>query len=112
MRPSRVTLVFSTTNSPAPEQAKVPRCTMCQSVIEPSSAEYWHIGETTTRFGSVMPPRSMGVKSLGCGNLNPLPRERFSQCFCEKNGIRLIAVQAERVGGDRHALAAQAHDDA
>jgi hypothetical protein len=30
----------------------------------PSSAEYWHIGETTMRLGSVTPPRVMGVKRV------------------------------------------------
>jgi len=28
----------------------------------PSSAEYWHIGETTMRFGSVTPPSWSGLK--------------------------------------------------
>src|SRR5205085_7098013 len=36
----------------------------CQSVMEPSSATYWHIGETTMRFGSVTPPSWIGVKSF------------------------------------------------
>src|SRR5918992_535073 len=110
MRPSRVTLVFSTTKSPAPEQAKVPRCTVCQSVIEPSRAEYWHIGETTTRLGSVMPPRSSGVKSLGRADRDVSFLERFSQRRGEGRGSGLIAVQAQRVGGDRHALAREARD--
>ena len=30
----------------------------------PSSAEYWHIGDTATRFGNVMPPSRIGSKSL------------------------------------------------
>ncbi len=30
----------------------------------PSSAEYWHIGETTIRLGKVIPPRRIGVKSF------------------------------------------------
>src|SRR5512134_290881 len=112
MRPSRVTPVFSITNSPAPEQAYVPTCTVCQSVIEPSSAEYWHIGETTTRFGSVMPPRSIGVNSSGRFNLDSLLRECFSQFSRECHRVGLVAVETERVGGDRHALAAEADDDA
>src|SRR3954451_190788 len=36
----------------------------CQSVMEPSSATYWHIGETTMRLGSVTPPSWIGVKSF------------------------------------------------
>src|SRR5258705_5514973 len=98
MRPSRVTLVFSTTNSPAPEQAMLPRCARCQSVIEPSSAEYWHIGEMTTRLGSVMPPSWIGSNSLGCGNGDSFFGECLAQVLREGDCARLIAVQAHRVG--------------
>ena len=52
MRPSRLTSVISVITSPAPPTARLPRCTRCQSPGVPSSAEYWHIGETTTRLGS------------------------------------------------------------
>src|SRR5258706_13210166 len=110
MRPSRVTLVFSTTNRPAPEQAMLPRCARCQSVMEPSSAEYWHIGETTTRLGSVMPPSWMGSNSLGGGNRDSFLREHLAQRLREGDGARLVAVDAQRVGRHRDALAAQAGD--
>ena len=40
-----------------------PRLMMCQSVAEPFSDMYWHMGETTMRFGSVTEPRVKGVKS-------------------------------------------------
>src|SRR5258706_9098542 len=50
MRPSRSTAVASTTSKPAPELASEPRCIMCQAVAEPSSAEYWHMGETMMRL--------------------------------------------------------------
>src|SRR5512134_1011378 len=110
MRPSRVTPVFSTTNRPAPEQAKVPTCTVCQSVMEPSSAEYWHIGETTMRLGSVTPPSSIGVKSLGRGNGYAFFSKDSSEFSCEQRRSRLVAVQAKRVGRDRHALAREARD--
>ncbi len=51
MRPSRLTSVISAMTRPAPPTARLPRCTRCQSFGVPSSAEYWHIGETTMRFG-------------------------------------------------------------
>ena len=38
---------------PLPLTARLPRCIRCQSWAQPSTAEYWHIGDTTTRFGSV-----------------------------------------------------------
>src|SRR5204863_2811642 len=103
MRPSRVTCVASRMSRPAPEYARWPRCTRCQSFMLPSSAEYWHIGETTMRLGSVMPPSWIGVKSLGCGNLDSSFGESLADLFCERHCTRLVAVQAERVGGDRHA---------
>src|SRR5687768_11046409 len=110
MRPSRVTLVFSTTNRPAPEQAMLPKCARCQSVVEPSSAEYWHIGEMTTRLGSVIPPIWRGSNSLGSGNGDSFVGERLAQRLREGHGARLVAMDAERVGGDRHALAGEAGD--
>src|SRR5215204_4508476 len=62
MRPMRSTAVASTTTRPAPDIAIVMRCCRCQSFIEPSFAEYWHIGDTTMRFESRTGPRSKGVK--------------------------------------------------
>ena len=44
----------------------MPRCVMCQSLPTPSSALYWHIGETTMRFGSVRSASFIGEnKALG-----------------------------------------------
>src|ERR1700694_122261 len=80
----------------------------CQSFMQPSSAEYWHIGETTMRLGSVTPPSWMGVKSLGSGNQDSFFRKGFPERFGEGHGAGLVAVQAQRVGGDRHALAREA----
>jgi len=39
---------------PEPPTALVPRCTRCQSFVNPSIAEYWHIGETTILFFRVI----------------------------------------------------------
>src|SRR5262245_2306880 len=60
MRPWRSTWVASTTTRPAPELDSMPRWVMCQSLPTPSSALYWHIGETTTRLGSSRPGSLMG----------------------------------------------------
>src|SRR5258706_14999568 len=110
MRPSRVTLVFSTTNSPAPEQAMLPRCARCQSVIEPSSAEYWHIGEMTTRLGSVMPPSWIGSNSLGCGKGDSFFGECLAKVLREGDRARLITVQAHGIGRNRNFFPGQAGD--
>src|SRR5436190_6050279 len=112
MRPSRVTWVASTIIRPAPEYARCPRCTRCQSPMQPSSAEYWHMGEMTMRFGSVMPPTSIGVNSSGCGKLDTSFAEFFSEFPGKQDRARLIAMQAERVGGDRQPLAGETGDEA
>src|SRR5262245_30842354 len=67
MRPMRSTAVASTTTMPARATANCIRCARCQSVALPSSAEYWHIGETAMRLGSVSGPTLRGSKRLGTG---------------------------------------------
>ena len=64
MRPSGVTCVASTISSPAPDRARLPRCCVCQSVIEPLTALYWHIGEVTIRFDNSSVPMENEVNSL------------------------------------------------
>src|SRR4029077_20079009 len=60
MRPRRSTWVASITSMPAPELASMPRWVMCQSLPTPSSALYWHIGDTTMRFGTSRPASRIG----------------------------------------------------
>src|SRR3954470_18772812 len=108
MRPSRVTCVASIIIRPAPLYARWPRWMRCQSFIEPSSAEYWHIGEMTMRLGSVMPPSWNGVKSSGCANGDSLFGKDFSQVLREYDGVGLVAVQAQGIGRHRNALAGEA----
>src|SRR6266850_8463655 len=67
MRPSAVTAVASVITSAAPPTAREPRWTRCQSLANPSWLEYWHIGETTMRWGSVRPREGKGSKRLGIG---------------------------------------------
>src|SRR5665213_621590 len=62
MRPERSTWVASTITNAAPELASMPRCTRCQSLAQPSSAEYWHIGDTTRRLASSRPASFRGEK--------------------------------------------------
>ena len=49
---------------PAPVIASIIQCCRCQSVAEPSSAEYWHIGETAMRFANSSAPIRIGEKSV------------------------------------------------
>ncbi len=66
MRPSGETSVISVKSSPAPPTASPPRCTRCQSSGMPSVAEYWHMGETTTRLATSI-PRSRKGRNMGGG---------------------------------------------
>jgi hypothetical protein len=50
MRPSGDTAAASATTRAAPPRARPARWAKCQSLIRPSSAEYWHMGETMMRF--------------------------------------------------------------
>src|SRR5580700_2984900 len=51
--------------SAAPERARCPRWITCQSVMQPSTAEYWHIGAMTIRLASVSEPMRKGSNSFG-----------------------------------------------
>src|SRR5476651_2265554 len=55
MRPCGLTLVISHITRPAAPSDILPRCIRCQSLAEPLVELYWHIGDTTTRFGKVRP---------------------------------------------------------
>src|SRR5256886_15907955 len=69
IRPSGDTSVISVNTSPAPPMALAPRCTRCQSLGVPSTAQYWHIGDTTTRFRSNTSRNRNGVNSGGGGGV-------------------------------------------
>ena len=72
MRPAASTAVASIINSPAPPSDSEPRCCRCQSLALPSSALYWHIGETTMRLAKVNWLSAMGVNSgLGMSGSSP-----------------------------------------
>jgi len=62
MRPRRSTPVASMVTMPAPDIARLIQWCMCQSVAEPSAAEYWHIGATAMRLRKDWPPISIGEK--------------------------------------------------
>src|SRR5665213_3409111 len=63
MRPCGLTLVISAMTRPAAPSAILPSHVKCQSLAEPLLELYWHIGETTTRFGSVSPRMMRGENS-------------------------------------------------
>jgi hypothetical protein len=62
IRPSGVTV--STITIPAPDRDSEPRCCWCQSFADPSTALYWHIGDTAMRLASVRPPMVISENSF------------------------------------------------
>src|ERR1700761_7509103 len=64
MRPMASTWVASMQNIAAPDRDRLLMWVKCQSLAEPSSAEYWHIGATMMRLASVRSRNLIGVKSV------------------------------------------------
>src|SRR5271169_1159658 len=102
MRPWGSTWVASTTSRPAPELASMPRWVMCQSFAQPSSALYWHIGETTMRLASSTPASLIGENSevamrnpwwAGFGEQNETAGDDRGKSDATTHGWRLSCVQ-------------------
>lgn len=100
IRPSADTSVISVITSPAPPMARLPRCTRCQSSGMPSSAQYWHIGDTTTRLTSVS-PRSVSGANIGGGTLpsgaGPIPTDSAYHAFTRAMNAGSRAVMLSHV---------------
>src|SRR6266404_521343 len=104
MRPCGSTWVASTMTRPAPEFASMPRWARCQSVAQPSTALYWHMGETTMRLSNSTPPSLIGENSvLGmrcgpCGKRKRILRaergSEYSGYIDDSRGRNLRAAQA------------------
>ena len=77
MRPSRDTSVISAITRPAPPAARAVRCTKWKSFGVPSTAEYMHIGDTTTRLASTSSRSLNGANIAGvdAGVLADLPNQ-------------------------------------
>ena len=69
MRPMASTWVASMQNIAAPDSDRLLMWVKCQSLAEPSSAEYWHIGDTMMRLAKVKPRKEIGVKSVLMGQV-------------------------------------------
>src|SRR5207245_6665598 len=85
--------VASTTTRPAPEFTSMPRWAKCQSVAQPSTALYWHMGATTTRLSNSTPPSRIGEnRVLGMG---------WGPCAQRNEDLRYID---RRHGGKPHSV--------
>ena len=67
MRPMAEVCVASVNTKPGPAIALAPRFWMCQSSPSPSSALYWHIGETAMRLRAVTDRKAIGWNNSGSG---------------------------------------------
>ena len=73
MRPSAVTEVASMKLSPGPREMMPPRWAWCQGVNAPSCAEYWHSGDSHTRFWKVTSRIFSGRKMAGGSSTSAVP---------------------------------------
>src|SRR5580658_1638256 len=96
IRPCGLMSVISVITSPAQPSEKLPRCIRCQSFAEPLSELYWHIGETTTRLGSVNPRSAIGENRTLAIVTDPLVL-RFGRCR-ECHITKLAACVHARAG--------------
>ena len=92
MRPSRVTAVASTKAAPNPPSANLAWCRKCQSCTAPSTAWYWHIGETTMRLRSSRPRRRSGVNSSGVNAYSAACSRLPSSSAISPSSSRMMAV--------------------
>ena len=92
MRPRGSTAVASVITRPAPPTARLARCWACQSVARPSrsSQEYWHIGETITRFGIVVARIDSGVNRSALITGGSRPGEKY---------VRIVGVSSHSTAG-------------
>jgi len=74
IRPSGRTAVASMVSKAAPESTRWPRWIRCQSVMQPSTAEYWHMGAMTMRFASARSPTRKGVNNTLMPSSSRAPR--------------------------------------
>jgi len=116
MRPSALTFVISVMMRPAPPSARLPRCATWKSLGTPSTAEYMHIGETTTRLGTVSPRSANGANIGGvtfCAAGSPAfasnqrsarstsPRSRSARLACVMRRLRVMRLTVIWSGSSR-----------
>src|SRR5262249_42169280 len=109
MRPWRSTWVASTTTRPAPEFASMPRWARCQSVAQPSTALYWHMGATTMRLSNSTPPSRIGENRMLDMRWGPHKEERSPPVYRSQPWQQPAAVQAAYAQGREQAMGLSAH---
>ncbi len=101
MRPSGRTAVASIVRSAAPESASWPRWIRCQSVMHPSSAEYWHMGAITIRLRRSRLPTRIGWKRADCAMMiSPCAarQKRATSGMCSPPHLRVFPPHPTETG--------------
>src|SRR5664279_2523382 len=107
MRPIADNAVASMVYMPAFDCRSWPPCTICQSVAQPSTAEYWHMGDTTMRLARVSSRRVRGENRVvdmvmlwvtDCRGVGRAPLS-LSRSFPEASS-RPAAIRAGMLGPD------------
>ena len=95
------TAVASMKTMPAPPAARLPRWTRCQSLEKPSSAEYWHMGETPMRLRKVISRRVSGSRSITVRLPLHTPGFRFPKAHAALHGENTRNCFGDGVAGAR-----------
>ena len=101
MRPRASTAVASIITRPAPPTARLPRWTRCQSLANPSTEEYWHMGETAMRLRKVTSRTVRGVNKLA---LMFGPQRSLSSIFIWAASYLVPATRAASQISSRRAM--------
>src|ERR1700687_321666 len=80
--------VASVSTNPAPPTARLPRCTKCQSFAYPSALDYWHIGETNTRFANLVSRIARGSNKCVIGSTLSFLRLEEPPRGCDRPSCR------------------------
>src|SRR5438552_16238188 len=93
MRPIADTAVASIVNMPALDCRSWPQCTVCQSVAHPSTAEYWHIGDTTMRLARLSLRSLKGEKRVLDTVMTRIVGDDRRHCGCQAPHVLATAVE-------------------
>src|SRR3954464_8600852 len=99
MRPIASTWVASMQNIAAPDRLRLLMWVKCQSVGTPSSAEYWHIGDTTTRFFKFRPRSLIGENRALMRGSSPAERAGVGESVVSEAPIASRAAGMAARGG-------------
>jgi hypothetical protein len=69
---------------------RLPRWMKCQSFASPSVLEYWHIGQTNTRFANLISRIARGSNNESYGQYLPSPSRRSKSASMARSLLRWL----------------------